>query len=390
MKALNQGGAISVPQMAKLQADDSVTAQDVAKMLIEADQNGLIDKKEKKSNPLVASALELAPQVVAGSDGAMRKLVGGGGNESGGGSRVRPRSSLQQRKDSLLREFANAGLIDGQNDPRWQALSDEKALGLRDLKRDDATVANAMRLAERIAAGDSTAAQQLLSQNLRLAERDEHDLSDRGTNAVVKRILLNAMADAGLDVDPNNAEFQAMTAQEVARLLADADVESEQENPLTAAAVRLADMISNGNEFAVAELLAEQMAASDAARREGRDLDEEPTPISARHKNAVQDSYKKLQAKLNTTKAMRKFGMMYFDNLKRDVPQFAMLFAFDEPQSELFVRTLAQVLLPPGLLCRSLPLSCRFKPIDSAQGCLQPKSAPDFSAIRNAITVPLG
>ena len=166
--------------MAKLQADDSVTAQDVAKMLIEADQNGLIDKKEKKSNPLVASALELAPQVVAGSDGAMRELVANG-IENRLRKRVGEHGAYKKAKAALgktdladdkfgrdvraalMKGLNAAGLVTNRSDPKWERmpvdemahmLAEATADGNLDKRGMGLTAQQAIDLSSRIADGD--------------------------------------------------------------------------------------------------------------------------------------------------------------------------------------------------------------------------------------------
>jgi hypothetical protein len=246
LKALNQGGAISVSQLAKLQADPSISARDVARMLMDAEQQGLINKKEKKTNALVANALVLAPQIVAGSDGAKREIVANGiesrlrksagehlkfkkATATMGKTNVNDDNFEADLRTALMKGLNAARLVTNPSDPKWVNMSPaQMAQLLADAPKPEGrnvglVAKQAIRFAEAIAAGDEDAMRSLVAFDKVYGGVDDEtkgqELSSVSFNNEVKQTLIDALVKAGM-IDAND---QDMTAEQAAKLLAAAD-----------------------------------------------------------------------------------------------------------------------------------------------------------------------
>jgi len=187
-------------------------------------------------------------------------------------------------KSTMLKALLAAGVISDINDPKWHSMSaQEAAKMLADADIDpskitDPALAAAIRLAKRVAAGDVHAAREVVAHAVALKEAHaEHfenalsearaavankDLKDPEFNSQARQAMLKALAATGLIADIHDPKWQNMSAEEVAKMLADADIDpSKIKDPAVAAAIRLAKRVAAGDVHAAREVAAHAIAS---------------------------------------------------------------------------------------------------------------------------------
>ena len=297
LAAMIAAGIISGPDDPKWH---TMSAEQAAKLLSESDLD-----PSKVSDPAVRRALLLAKRIASGDHSAAQELVAH--------HRVHHEEQVQAAmkkyagktledpqfngavKQSMMAAMMAAGLISGPNDPKWLSMSAQdaaKALaasGLDPSKVSDPAVRKALLLAKRIAAGDLTAARELVAHHEVHHERHKRarrhaevqeakkelankHLTDPSFNAKTKNAMLRALFKAGIIKDPNDPRWLSMTAEEAAKMLHDAGLDpSKIDDPELRAAVELAGHIARGDSDAARQLVAHSTMHKEEHERKRRE-----------------------------------------------------------------------------------------------------------------------
>merc|ERR1719265_2368858 len=142
----------------------------------------------------------------------------------------------------------------------------------------DPAVAAAIRLAHRVAAGDVHAARSVVAHHIAAEAHEAHKhaqevetakalvadkhLHDPHFNAQVKSSMMKALLAAGVISDINDPKWHSMTAEEAAKMLAEANIDpSKIKDPAVAAAIRLAHRVAAGDVHAARSVVAHGLAA---------------------------------------------------------------------------------------------------------------------------------
>merc|ERR1719181_1234205 len=184
----------------------------------------------------------------------------------------------------MMKALLAAGVISDIHDPKWHSMSAEKAakmLADADIdpsKIKDPAVAAAIRLAHRVAAGDvhaarhvaahALAAKQAHHEHHRRALADAHaavadkHLTDKDFNHQTKQSMMRALLAAGVISDIHDPKWHSMTAQEAAKMLADADIDpSKISDPAVREAIKMAHRVAAGDVHAARHVVAHAVAA---------------------------------------------------------------------------------------------------------------------------------
>merc|ERR1719181_592733 len=255
-------------------------------------------------DPAVAAAIRLAHRVAAGDVHAAREVVAHAvalkeahaehfenalseARAAVANKDLKDPEFNSQARQAMLKALAATGLIADINDPKWQKMSAEevaKMLADADIdpsKIKDPAVAAAIRLAKRVAAGDVHAARELVAQHIAAEVHEAHKhahavatahalvanktLKDPHFNAHVKSTMMKALLAAGVISDINDPKWHSMSAEEAAKMLADADIDpSKITDPALAAAIRLAHRVAAGDVHAARHVAAHAVAAKQA------------------------------------------------------------------------------------------------------------------------------
>merc|ERR1711881_343377 len=177
----------------------------------------------------------------------------------------------KRTKNALMDALVKAGIIKNPNDPKWANLSAEDAAkmlagaGIDPSTVKDPTLAAAIRLAKRIAAGDADAARELVAHHevhhkaVHAAKKKyaNSHLGQPHFNKKVKNAMMDALVKAGIIKNPNDPKWANMSAQDAAKLLASAGLDPSQiSDPSLRAAVLLAKKIAAGDANAARTFMA--------------------------------------------------------------------------------------------------------------------------------------
>merc|ERR1719253_325889 len=147
----------------------------------------------------------------------------------------------------MLRALFAAGVISDIHDPKWHSMTAQEAakmLANADIdhsKITDPAVREAIKMAHRVAAGDVHAARHVAAHHIASGvrrheqaaeqQRDVHaamaskQLSDPHFNHQVKSSMMKALLAAGVISDIHDPKWHSMTAEEAAKMLANADID---------------------------------------------------------------------------------------------------------------------------------------------------------------------
>ena len=180
-------------------------------------------------------------------------------------------------KDVMIRALQHAGIVDDRNSEKWQNKTAEELAGLLASSGVDASsmggnavLEAALRLADRIAQGDSQAARELVATDAvarvdeKARELGDVALDDDELQQKTKGIIMEALVAAGIVHDPSSALWANKTAEELADVLAssaEGTCINLTGNPTLDLAVQLADRIAKGDSGAARELVAADVAA---------------------------------------------------------------------------------------------------------------------------------
>ena len=189
-------------------------------------------------------------------------------------------------KDSMMAAMIAAGIISGPDDPKSHTMSAEEAAKLlseSDLdpsQVSDPAVRRALLVANRIASGDHTAAQELVAHHrvhheeqvqTVIMEYAGKTLEDPQFNGAVKQSMMAAMVAAGLISGPDDPKWLSMSAQDAAKALATSRLNpSKVSDPAVRKALLLAKRIAAGDLGAARELVAHHKVHHQRHRRARR------------------------------------------------------------------------------------------------------------------------
>jgi len=143
----------------------------------------------------------------------------------------------------------------------------------------DPAVREAIKMAHRVAAGDVHAARHVVAHYVAAEVHEAHKharevetakalvaskhLSDPHFNKQVKSSMMKALFAAGVISDINDPKWHSMTAEEAARMLADADIDhSKITDPAVREAIKMAHRVAAGDVHAARHVAAHHVAAS--------------------------------------------------------------------------------------------------------------------------------
>jgi hypothetical protein len=243
LRALKQAGILSNVQVAKLTDDRKIGCAELAERVRkEADH---IPKSVISEHVLLAKAIALAPQIVAGSEHAMRELVGvmlnqairrhmededkiGNAKKALASSKFGDREFDKKVKQALLKGLVAIGKAKNPEDPRFLALSIPELAAMLvgkqalDPEHASPTALAALRLAERIAQGDEDAARELVAIDKVAGSEDAGKGHAPSNDGHYSDHLKDAIVDALLatGIVSSREQCAAMTTEQASKLLA--------------------------------------------------------------------------------------------------------------------------------------------------------------------------
>merc|ERR1711998_488769 len=113
---------------------------------------------------------------------------------------------------------------------------------------------------------------------------DKH-LHDPHFNAQVKSSMMKALLAAGVISDINDPKWHSMSAEEAAKMLADANIDpSKIKDPAVAAAIRLAHRVAAGDVHAARSVVAHAVAAEvHAAHKHAQEVETAKALVADKH-----------------------------------------------------------------------------------------------------------
>jgi hypothetical protein len=188
-------------------------------------------------------------------------------------------------KAALLQSLAEAQVIKNSTDPRWSTMTTAEAaklLGSLHLQTghfNNSVVIESIKLCQGIEQGDVTSTRQLaktiiledlssMESKNEISQARNQMLGASDTNSSkfrteLKSAMLKALVAAGIITDIHDPKWHSMSAEEAAKMLADADIDpSKISDPAVREAIKMAHRVAAGDVHAARHVAAHHVAAS--------------------------------------------------------------------------------------------------------------------------------